>query len=120
MPKRIYFKFITPVYGAGDIIEKVNIEPNNVNFTMSFYYSVKSKDLHVTSVTDFESYKYCTEIIQMQEILEEKCFYEDGIGFCVEFFVYREDEPRILLPKREKIVPGKAFIEESIIHESNL
>jgi len=120
MPKRIYFKFINPGNGAGDIIEKVNIVPNNVNFTMSFNFSVKSKDLHIITVTDFGSYNYTKELIQIQIISKVKCLDIQGINFCFSSIEYNEDEPIILSPLKVITIPQKVFIEESIIHESNI
>ena len=114
-PKQIKFKFIN-----GDIIERINIEPNNINFTMTVYFSTKSKDLYVTTFTDFESYKYSTEIIQMQENFIEKCLDIQGISFCYSGYEYFEDNPKILSAKRDKIIPKKTIIEEFIIHESNI
>ena len=114
-PKQIKFKFIN-----GDIIERINIEPNNINFTMNIYFSTKSKDLYVTTFTDFESYKYSRQLILMQEDLKEKCFYELGLFICYYIYEYTEDNPKILSAKKEIIIPKKAFIEEFIIHESNI
>ncbi len=119
-PKLLNIKFITPGNGAGDIIEKINVEPNNVNFTMSVYYTTKSKDLYVTTITDFESYKYSTELVQLQENDIEKCYWEDGIYMCYQYYEYTEDNPKILSSKRDKNIPRKTIIEESIVHESNL
>ena len=119
-PKLLDIKLITPGNGAGDIIEKINVEPNNVNFTMSVYYTTKSKDLYVTTITDFESYKYSTELVQLQENDIEKCDWEDGIYMCYQFYEYTEDNPKILSSKKDKNIPRKIIIEESIVHESNL
>ena len=101
-PKQIKFKFINPQEAGGDIIENVNIEPNNINFTMTIYFSAKSKDLYVTTVTDFESYKYSTELIQMQQNYIEKCFYIGDFYECC-YYEYIEDSPKILSAKKEKI-----------------
>ena len=119
-PKQIKFKFTNKLQSVGDIIENVNIEPNNINFTMTVYFSTKSKDLYVTTVTDFESYKYSTELIQIQkkEIMEYRSI--EGLSFCFFEYKYDEDNPKILSAKKEKIIPKKKFVEESIIHESNI
>ena len=119
-PKEINFKFINKLQSAGDIIERVNIEPNNINFTMTVYFNAKSKDIYVTTITDFESYKYSTELIQVQQNCIEKYFILEGILFCDSYYEYTEDNPKILSARKEKIIPKKTFIEESIIHESNI
>ena len=112
--KQIKFKFIN-----GDIIERINIEPNNINFTMTFYFSTKSKDLYVTTFTDYESYKYSTELIQKQEKEIKKYCFINGVPI---FYINKDTEEyqKILSAKKEIIIPKKAFIEESIIHESNI
>jgi len=119
-PKLLDIKFISPGNGAGDIIEKVNIEPNNVNFSMTVYYTTKSKDLFVTTMTDFESYKYSTELVQLQENNIEECYWEDDIYICYQFFEYNEENPKILSSKRYKNIPRKTITEESKVHENNL
>ena len=102
-PKKIEFKFINPQESAGDIIENVNIEPNNVNFTMSVYYSTKSKDLYVTTYTDFESYKYSTELLQEKVNEIENCIYSNGISLCFNYFVVDGDSKKYYLQKNIKI-----------------
>ena len=119
-PKIIDFKFITPNDGDGDIIEKVNVEPNNVNFTMNVNFTTKSKDLYVTTITDFESYKYSTEIVQQQGNYIEKCEWLDDYYFCYYILEYTEEYPKILSSKKYKTIPKKLIIEESHVHESNL
>ena len=119
-PKLLDIKFISPGNEAGDIIEKINVELNNVNFTMSVYYTTKSKDLYVTTITDFESYKYSIELVQQTPNYIEKCGIEEGIYLCYSYFEYTEDYPKILSSKNYKNIPRKLIIEESIVHESNL
>ena len=119
-PKQIEFKFINPQIKNGDIITLINFEPNNVNFTTNVFYSTKSKDIYITTVTDFESYKYCTELLQLQENVIESCEWIDGIYICIQFYDYTEDSPKILSSKKCKIVPRKKIIEESIVHENNI
>ena len=118
-PKKIEFKFITPQESAGDIIENVNIEPNNVNFTMSVCYSPKSKDLYVTTATDFESYKYSIELVQQQVNEIENCIYMNGISLCFYIFEINENK-KVLSSKKDKNVPGRQFTDKSIVHESSL
>ena len=119
-PKKIEFKFISPQGEAGDIIENVNIEPNKVNFTMCVYYNTKSKDLYLTTYTDFESYKYSTELLQEKVNEIEKCVYPNGISLCFNYFVIIGDSKKILSSKKDKNIPRKKFSEESIVHASSL
>jgi hypothetical protein len=118
-PKLIDFTFIQPQESAGDIIERVNIQPNNANFTMNIYYTTKTKDLYVTTITDFESYTYSKELVQ--KIIDEKedTFEIDGIPLNSYFNGDNEGEIT-LSSQKNKIVPRKTIIEESKVHESNL
>jgi hypothetical protein len=118
-PKKINFKFIQPQESAGDIIEKVNIEPNNANFTMNIYYTTKTKDLYVTSITDFESYSYSKELVQKIVNEIDDSFDIDGLSLNSYFFGDSDDEIP-LSSQKNKIVPRKTIVEESIVHESNL
>ena len=119
-PGNINFKFISPQDGVGDIIERINVETNNANFTMNIYFSTSSKDLYVTTITDFESYKYSKELIQLEENNIEKCDWEDGIKLCYEYYDYTEDNPKVLSSKRDTTIGRKTIVEESIVHESKL
>ena len=118
-PKQIEFRFIQSQELAGDIIEKVNIEPNNANFTMSIYYTTKAKDLYVTTITDFESYSYSTELVKKLVNEKDDNLNLDGINLYSVYCEPNEDEIPISSPKN-KNVPRKAYVEESIVHESNL
>ena len=113
-PKKIEFQFINSYRAPGDIIEKINIELNNTNFTMSLYYSTKSKNLYVTRFIDFESYEYSIELIQMQGD-EEKCIFLDGLYFC--YIEHTNKNPKLLSTQKGKI-PRLAFIEEFVVHEN--
>ena len=113
-PKKIEFQFINPYEASGDIIEKINIEPNNVNFTMSLYFTTKSKNLYVTRFIDFESYEYNIELIQMQGD-EEKCIFLEGFYFC--YIEHTKKNPKLLSKQKGKI-QRLAFIEEFVVHEN--
>jgi len=108
-PKKIEFQFINRQESVGYIIEKVNIEPSNVNFRMSVNYSVKSKDLHVTTFSDFESYNI--DIIQKVE--KEICKNNYLAGICYVIPKFSE-----ISPKKIKTIPRKTFFEEFILYES--
>ena len=117
-PKKIESNFINS-FPDSDIIEKVNIEPNNVNYTMNLYYSTKSKVLFVTTVTDFESYKYSRETIKMEkkEVVVAQSLFD--IVICMPIR-YLKDEPVILISKKFSIIPRKASFEEFIVHENSI
>jgi hypothetical protein len=85
---------------------------------MNVYYSTKSKDLYVTTITDFESYKYETKLIQQKV---EKI--DDCVIIFENYFCYSSNTI-VLAPKKlsehTKTIPQKKFVEESIVHERNL
>ena len=113
-------KLININFKSGNIIEKISVEPNNLNFTMNVYYTTKSKDLYVTSITDFESYKYSTELFQQENKENEECTIEDGVPFCFDYYEYTEEQPKVLSSKKYKTIPRKTITEETTVHESNL
>ena len=104
---------LTYIYGIGrslakQILSNVGIEP-----------TTKTKDLYVTTITDFESYTYSKELVQ--KIIDEKedTFEIDGIPLNSYFNGDNEGEIT-LSSQKNKIVPRKTIIEESKVHESNL
>ena len=111
--KKIELQFINPYQPSGDIIEKITIEPNNVNFTLSVYYATKSKNLYVIRFIDFESYEYSIELIQMQRD-EEKYIFLQGLLFC--YNEHTKINPKLLSTKKGRI-PRNSFIEEFVVHE---
>ena len=70
-PGIIEIKFINEQEGEGDLIERLNVEIQNVNFTMDISFTTASKDLNVTTITNFESYQYNTDLIQLEPELTE-------------------------------------------------
>ena len=87
-PGLINLKFINKQEDAGDIIERINVEINNVNFTMDVNFTTASKDLYVTTFTDFDSYTYSRDLIQLQPFPIEKCEWEDGVYYCYIYYEY--------------------------------
>ena len=76
-------------------------------------YSAKSKDFHITTVTDFESYEYNRELIQMPAYNIQNCVCLENYNCCG----YIETEPKILSAKKYKTIPRKTIIDESIWDE---
>ena len=117
-PGKIYIKFINAQPSSGDIIERVEVEPNDVNFTININYNTSTGNLlYITTIVDFESYKYSREIIQMVEEEKENCYMIDGILLCEFNYEYTEDNPKILYPKKDKTIEKQTVIEKSIVNK---
>ena len=74
----------------------------------------------MTTYTDFESYKYSTELLQEKVNEIENCIFPNGISLCFNYFVVDGDSKKVLSSKKDKNIPRKQFTEESIVHESSL
>ena len=117
-PGKIYIKFINAQPSSGDIIERVEVEPNDVNFTININYNTSTGNLlYITTIVDFESYKYSREIIQMVEEEKENCYMIDGILLCEFNYEYTENNPKILYPKKDKTIEKQTVIEKSIVNK---
>ena len=66
-PKKINFDLIKTLNGCGRIVESLEIEVNDVNYTMNVDFNTKSTDIHLTTITDFQSYQYYKEVYQIEE-----------------------------------------------------
>ena len=117
-PGKIYIKFINAQPSKGDIIERVEVEPNDVNFTININYNTSTGNLlYITTIVDFESYKYSWEVIRMVEEVKENWYIIDGIPLPAISYEYTEDNPKILFPKKDKTVEKQTVIEESIVNK---
>ena len=120
-PEKIYFKFINKKPFEGDIIERVEVEPNNVNFTINLNYNTSTHNLiYVTTIVDFESYKYSREKIQMVEQIKYTSFIIDDIVYEDFEIVYTEDNPKVLSSKKEKTIEKQSIIDESVVNKDIL
>jgi hypothetical protein len=121
MPEKIYFKFINKMPFEGDIIERVEVEPNNVNFLINLNYNTSTQNLiYVTTIVDFESYKYSREKIQMVEQIKYTSFIIDDIVYEDFEIVYTEDNPKVLSSKKEKTIEKQSIIDESVVNKDIL
>ena len=55
-PKKINFDLIKSLNGCGRIVESIEIEFNDVNYTMNVDFNTQSKDINFTTITNFEAY----------------------------------------------------------------
>jgi len=120
-PGKIYFKFINQQLSAGDIIDRVEVKPNNVNFTININYNTSTlNSISLTTIIDFESYKYTREKIQMVEELVENSYYLQGVLITDYYYQYTEDNPKILSSLKEKTIERQTIIEETEISKDAL
>jgi hypothetical protein len=66
-PKKMNFDLIKSLNGCGRIVESIEIEFNDVNYTMNVDFNTKSNDINLTTITNFEAYQYNKEIYQIEE-----------------------------------------------------
>ena len=66
-PKKMNFYLIKSLNGCGRIVESIEIEFNDVNYTMNVDFNTKSNDINLTTITNFEAYQYNKEIYQIEE-----------------------------------------------------
>lgn len=120
-PGKIYFKFINKQQSAGDIIDRVEVKPNNVNFTININYNTSTLNLiYVTTTVDFESYKYTRDKIQMVEEIIEKPYFILGVPYIDYIIQYTEDNPKVLSSLKEKTIEKQTVKEESIVSKDSL
>ena len=123
-PGILKLKFIDEKEDQGDIIERIEAEINNVNFSMDFYYTTASKDINVITTTNFESFNYGKDLIQLIPEEKEECDYIDLFGYvyenCYYVYDYSENNYNELEAKKEITIEQKNIIEEGKIPESIL
>ncbi len=84
-PKKMNFDLIKSLNGCGRIVESIEIEFNDVNYTMNVDFNTKSNDINLTTITNFEAYQYNKEIYQIEEESFSECFFILGINICIEY-----------------------------------
>ena len=119
-PSNIEIKFINEQDDQRDIIERINAGINKVNFTMDISFTTASKDLNVTTITDFESFAYSRDIVQMEPEEKEICDFIEMDGFIFPYcyseileFNYKE-----LISNKETTIEQKRIVEEAVVHEN--
>ena len=89
---------------------------------MDISFTTASKDLNVTTITDFESFKYSRDIIEIKPELKEKCeTIEVGnyvYNFCFNYNDFSGDNYHEIMPKKETTIEQKRIIEEATVHEN--
>jgi hypothetical protein len=76
-PKKVNLNVSSPYGSCGEIINQMEIEFNDANYTMELISD--SKKINVTTYTNFENYEYSTEVLQFGETNETKIIEFDGV-----------------------------------------
>ena len=120
-PGKIFFKFIKKNITNGDIIDRVEVEPNDVNLTMNINYNTSTLNLiYITSIVDFKSYIYTREKIQMGLKVISKIINIDDIPFIYNITIFSEDNPKVLTSKKMNSIEKQSIIEESMVDKETL
>ena len=92
---------------CGRIVEAVEVEVNDVNYTMDIDFSTQSTDINVTLTSNFESYQYGREIYEIEEESFTRCYTVDYIPLCINFSKCNDANKKIISNKQYKTVPMK-------------
>ena len=114
-PKKMNFDLIKSLNGCGRIVESIEIEFNDVNYTMNLDFNTQSKDINFTTITNFEAYQYNKEIYQIEEESFSECFFILGINICIEYTTCDYNDRKIISTKKSKIVSKKEIVDNFII-----
>ena len=76
-PKKVNLNVSSPYGSCGEIINQMVIEFNDANYTMELISD--SKKINVSTYTNFENYKYSTEVFQFGETNETEIIEFDGV-----------------------------------------
>ena len=93
--------------GCGRIVEAVEVEVNDVNYTMDIDFSTQSTDINVTLTSNFESYQYGREIYEIEEKSFIQCYIIDFIHVCVKYTKCNDANKKIISNKQYKTCPMK-------------
>ena len=115
-PKKINFDVINTLNGCGRIVEALEVEVNNVNYTMNVDFNTKSTDINLSTITNFEPYQYNKEIYQNKEESYEDCFTVEGVHTCIDYTVCDDDDRKIISPKTTLRIGTKNSTVHSIIN----
>ena len=107
---------INTLNGCGRIVEALEVEVNNVNYTMNVDFDTKSTNINLTTITNFEPYQYNKEIYRNKEESYEDCFTVEGVHTCIDYTVCDDDDRKIISPKTTLRIGTKNSTVHSIIN----
>ena len=121
-PGILKLTFINEREDEGDVIERIEAEFKNVNFTMDMFLTTGSKILNVTTSANFESFNYYKDLIQLIPEEKDVCEYIEIFGFeykyCYTVLHYSEDNYKELEAKKEITVESKNAVDKGFVPEN--
>jgi hypothetical protein len=112
-PKKIALNVSSPFGTCGENINELEVEFNDANYTMNIDYSGGS-NITVTTFTNFEKYKYSTEVYQIGETNETTTV--DANGIEIEFRTKcKKAKTKVFKNKFDTEVEEKKYNETEII-----
>ncbi len=109
-PKKIDFGFIRTMNGCGKIIEAVEVEFNDVNYTMNVDFNTQSKETNLTAITNSQSYQLSKEVYQIEEEIHSNCYFVQEVIICIHKTLCNEDDKKIISAKQSKIIPQNNIV----------
>ncbi len=109
-PKTINFDFIRTMNGCGKIIEAVEVEFNDVNYTMNVDFNTQSKETNLTAITNSQSYQLSKEVYQIEEEIHSNCYFVQEVIICIHKTLCNEDDKKIISAKQSKIIPQNNIV----------
>ena len=106
-PKKLNLDLSRNLIGCGRLVEAVEVEVNDVNYSMDIDFSTQSTDINVTLTSNFESYQYGREIYEIEEKSFIQCYIIDFIHVCVKYTKCNDANKKIISNKQYKTVPMK-------------
>jgi hypothetical protein len=112
-PKKIALNVSSPFGTCGENINELEVEFNDANYTMNIDYSGGS-NITVTTFTNFEKYKYSTEVYQIGETNETTTV--DANGYELEYRTKcKKAKTKVFKNKFDTEVEEKKYNETEII-----
>jgi len=111
-PKKVALNVSSPFGSCGENINQLEIEFNDANYTMNIDYSGGS-NITLTTFTNFEKYKYSTEVYQFGETNET--IYAEVNGIIVSYTKCKKAKSKVLKNKFYTEIDEKKYNETDII-----
>ena len=99
-PRKIKFDLIKEQNECGRIVEALEVEVNNVNYTMNVDFNTQSTDIILTTITNFGAYQYSKEVYQIVEESYPDCVSVIGVTTCFDNIYCDEDNRKIISPRQ--------------------
>ena len=83
-PKSVVFEISSPIGVCGKNIQRIEVEFNNVTLISDLKFDTKSTLINVTTLTDYDSYKYRISKYKIENSDDSLCHSFLGINICIE------------------------------------